>query len=42
MNVTLYKFTKRINSTKQPPQIDGHSFTCQLKDETSFMNPILK
>lgn len=42
MNVTLYKFTKRINSTKQPASADGHSFTCQLKDETSFMNPILK
>ena len=42
MNVTLYKFTKRINSTKQPAQSDGHIFTCQLKDETSFMNPILK
>lgn len=42
MNVTLYKFTKRINSTKQPPQSDGHSFSCQLKDETSFMNPVLK
>ena len=42
MNVTLYKFTKRINSTKQPASADGHAFTCQLKDETSFMNPILK
>ena len=42
MNVTLYKFTKRINSTKQPASADGHSFTCQLKDDTSFMNPILK
>ena len=42
MNVTLYKFTKRINSTKQPPQSEGHSFSCQLKDETSFINPILK
>ena len=42
MNVTLYKFTKRINSTKQPNPSDGHSFSCQLKDETSFINPILK
>lgn len=42
MNVTLYKFTKRINSTKQPASSDGHSFSCQLKDETSFINPILK
>lgn len=42
MNVRLYKFTKRINSTKQPPQGEGRSFSCQLKDETSFINPILK
>ena len=42
MNVRLYKFTKRINSTKQPPLSEGRSFTCQIKDETSFINPILK
>lgn len=42
MNVRLYKFTKRINSTKQPNPTEGKSFSCQLKDETSFINPILK
>ena len=42
MNVTLYKFTKRLNSTAQPAPSAGTSFTCELKDETSFINPILK
>lgn len=42
MNVELYKFTKRLNSTAQPTPSAGTSFTCELKDETSFMNPILK
>ena len=42
MNVELFKFTKRINSTAQPAPLSGTSFTCELKDETSFINPILK
>ena len=42
MNVTLYKFSKRLNSTAQPAPSSGTSFTCELKDETSFINPILK
>lgn len=42
MQVTLYQFTKRLNSTKQPMPSDGKIFTCQLKDETSFMNPVLR
>ena len=42
MQVTLYKFTKRLNSTKLPPAPDGKTFNCQLKDETSFLNPVLK
>lgn len=42
MNVTLYKFSKRINSTKQPLPSSGKSFTCQVKDETSFINPVLR
>ena len=42
MNVKLDKITKRINSTKQPSPTDGKTFSCQLKDETSFINPILK
>ena len=42
MNVELYKFTKRLNSTARPTPSTGTSFTCELKDETSFINPILK
>ena len=42
MQITLYKFTKRLNSTKIPSGSDGKTFNCQLKDETSFLNPILK
>lgn len=42
MNVDLYKFSKRINSTKLPPANTGKTFSCQLKDETSFINPVLK
>lgn len=42
MNVELYKFTKRLNSTARPTPSEGTSFSCELKDETSFINPILK
>lgn len=42
MNVTLYKFGKRENSTARPQESDGKYFTCQLKDETSFVNPVLR
>ena len=41
MNVTLYKFTKRHNSTAQPKPSEGKAVSCQLKDETSFLNPVL-
>ena len=42
MNVELYKFTKRLNSTALPTPSAGTSFSCELKNETSFINPILK
>lgn len=42
MIVTLYKFNKRINSTKIPSPYDGKNFDCQLKNETSFINPIIQ
>lgn len=42
MNVTLYKFSKRPNSTAQPAQATGKNFSCQLKDEVSFINPVLR
>lgn len=42
MQVTLYKFTKRLNSTKLPTPSTGKNFQCELKDETSFLNPVLR
>ena len=43
MNVLLYKFTKRNNSTLLPtPQDSQKIITCQLKDDTSFLNPVLR
>ena len=41
MNAIFYSFTKRPNSTKQPNPADGKNITCQLKEETSFLNPTL-
>lgn len=40
MQITLYKFTKKPNSTKQPT--GGLTITGQLKDETSFLNPVIQ
>ena len=41
MNAIFYSFTKRPNSTKQPNPADGKNITCQLKEETSFLNPTI-
>lgn len=41
MNAFFYSFTKRPNSTKQPNPAQGKNITCQLKDETSFLNPTI-
>lgn len=40
MQVFLYSYKKRPNSTSQPLPSEGKLFTCQLKDETSFLNPV--
>ena len=41
MNVLLYNFTKRKNSTKQP--VNGAvNVSCQLKDTTSVMAPVFQ
>lgn len=37
MNIVLYNFSKRKNSTKVPT--GGTSVNCQLKDDTSIYNP---
>lgn len=41
MQVYLFGFSKRANSTKRPTLSDGVAFTMQLKDETSVLNPVL-
>ena len=41
MNVYLFGFSKRKNSTKQPTLTDGTLVTVQLKDETSVTSPTL-
>ena len=43
MNITLYSnVTKRPNSTKLPDPQNGNTFSGDLKDETSFMNPVIR
>ena len=42
MNVYLYKVNKRPNSTSQPLPSTGKVFTCQIKDECSFITPVLR
>lgn len=41
VNVTLYSFTKRENSTKQPTA-SGTTYSCTMIDDTSLMNPTFK
>lgn len=40
MNVTLYTFAKRPDSTKRPSQ-GGHMLSATLKDSTSLLSPVL-
>ena len=42
MVIFLHNITKRNNSTKQPLPSEGESFSVQLKDEASFLNPSFK
>lgn len=41
MQVYLFNYSKRKNSTARPTLTGVTPFDCQLKDETSVMNPIL-
>lgn len=41
INIILYSFSKRENSTKQPTAA-GTTYTCTMLDETSLMNPTFK
>ena len=40
MNINLYKFSKRENSTKQPTGT-GTQYSCYLKEPTSVVNPTI-
>lgn len=42
MQIYLYSFNKRPNSTAQPLPTAGKSFTVQIKDECSFITPVLR
>lgn len=42
MQIYLYKFNKRPNSTAQPLPTAGKMFNVQVKDECSFITPILR
>lgn len=41
MNVYLFGFSKKQNSTKRPTLSDGVQFSMQLKAETSVLSPVL-
>ena len=41
INVVLYSFVKRENSTKQPSS-GGTTYSCTMIDDTSLMNPVFK
>lgn len=41
MNVILYSFSKRKNSTKIPTASTGTTISCQLKENCSVLNPTL-
>ena len=41
MNVILFAFSKKKNSTARPVVTDGTSFAVDLKEETSVMSPVL-
>lgn len=42
LSVTLYKFSKRLNSTKNPPVEGGFTVQAVLKDNTSIIRPELE
>ena len=42
MNVLLYNFSKRKNSTKQPDPTTATTISCQLKETTSVISPVLQ
>ena len=41
ITIKLYKFDKKINSTKIPNSNEGTSFSCLVKTNSSIINPVL-
>ncbi len=41
MNVRLYTYTKKVNSTAHPSTSGGDGFSCTLKDPSSLLNPVI-
>lgn len=41
MNVRLYRYSKKVNSTAHPSTSDGDGFSCNLKDPSSLLNPVI-
>ena len=39
MQITLFNFEKRVNSTKQPPNNTGVNVEITLKNDIDFINP---
>lgn len=42
LSITLYTFSKRLNSTKNPPEEGGFTVQAVLKDNTSLLRPELE
>ena len=41
MNVRLYTFSKKVNSTAHPSTSGGTGYSCTLKDPSSLLNPVI-
>lgn len=42
MNIYLFKYKKKTNSTKHPDTASGHLFDCTLNEDTSIISPNLR
>ena len=41
MNVRLYTYDKKVNSTAHPSTSGGSGYSCTLKDPSSLLNPVI-
>lgn len=41
MNLYLFGFSKKKNSTIKPALINGDRFDCEIKEETTILNPVI-